>query len=151
VASRAVPESPIIVKGVNGVSGHVPKRSWGRRQTRLLEARSFIAIKLHAHSEFTLEGIIEFHANHLAGAAPLGGELTGDLFGHLEKDFDHFAFGDARVRGKEDAAPQRLNDSARSSGRPDFQTRTRRCTTPFGLVLPVQAEKRLREAGSDSP
>jgi hypothetical protein len=91
------------------MNGHVPKRPWSRRQTRLLEARSFIAIKLHAHPEFTLEGITEFHANHLAGAAPLGGGLTGDLFGHLEKDFDDFAFGNARVAGKEDAALREIH------------------------------------------
>jgi len=85
-------------------NGHVAKRSWNMMQTGLLEARSFIAIKLDTDAEFALDRIDGFNPNDLTGATPLRSGLAGDFFGHLEEDFHDFAFGNTRTGGKEDAA-----------------------------------------------
>jgi len=52
-----------------------------------------VATKLDAHAELALERISSFDTDHLARAAPFRCGLSGDLFGHLEKDSDDFAFG----------------------------------------------------------
>src|SRR5437763_1632002 len=91
------------------MNGHVSKRSWNKMQTGLLEARSFIAIKLDAHAEFAIERIGGFQANHLTGAAPLRRGLAGDFLGHLQKDFHDFAFGNTRACREEDAASGKIH------------------------------------------
>src|SRR5262249_12151121 len=78
--------------------------SGSRREMRLLRARDVVTVKMNADAELALGRVDGYGANDVAGAAPLGGRLAGNLFRHLQENFHDFAFGKGRVRNKKDAA-----------------------------------------------
>src|SRR5215467_2357626 len=73
---------------------HVSGNSGSRWEMRLLRARDIVAIKVNADAEPALGRFDRFGANDVAGAAPLCSRLAGNFFGHLQENFDDFAFGE---------------------------------------------------------
>jgi hypothetical protein len=102
----------------------------------------FVAVETHADSELALGRSDRLYTHNQARTTPFGRGLTGDFFGHLEKDLEGITFVEQNIAGEKDAALRDIYRFAALFGNLRFQ----RPNAKSGLevVTPGQAPVRKK-------
>jgi hypothetical protein len=75
----------------------------------MVDARSFVTIKMDAHTELVIRQSNAYDTHDMARAAPFVGGFAGDFLRHLEEDFDDFPLGKEPICQEEDPALRKIH------------------------------------------